>query len=197
MLRKVFAVLLVLVILLVIVGYMLPSTVSVQRDRHFERSPEVLFEVVSDLRHFVQWSPWLDGAAPDTYRLEGPASGVGATLVWREGADAGASRMWITAVEAPRRVDYALEFGDNDAEGWFLIEPDGIGYRVLWGLSMQFGTFDLVGRYVGLMLPGLVGREYDNGLERLEDYLEQAGGQVPELPRSLDGELFERNANRP
>ncbi len=197
MLRRLFAVLLALVILLVVIGFMLPASVTVERDRAFDHPPEVLYEVVSDLRHFVQWSPWLDGAAPDTYRLEGAASGVGATLVWREGADAGASRMWITAVEASRRVEYELEFGDNEADGWFRIDSDGIGYRVHWGLSMEFGTFDLVGRYVGLMLPGLVGREYDNGLQRLEEYLEQAGGQVPELPPGLDGELLHRNTRRP
>ncbi len=197
MVRRLFAVLLALVVVLVIIGFMLPASVTVERDRAFDHPPELLYEVLSDLRHFVQWSPWLEGASPDSYRLEGPASGVGATLAWREGADAGASRMWITAVESPRRVEYDLEFGDNDAEGWFLIESDGIGYRVHWGLSMQFGTLDLVGRYVGLMLPGLVGREYDNGLERLDAYLEQAGGQVPELPPDLDAELLDRNADRP
>ncbi len=197
MLRRLFAILLALVILLVIVGFMLPASVTVERDRAFEQPPELLYEVLSDLRHFVQWSPWLEGAVPGAYRLEGPPSGVGATLVWREGADAGASRLWITAVEAPRRIDYELEFGDNEAEGWFRVESDGIGYRVHWGLSMQFGALDLVGRYVGLMLPGLVGREYDRGLEHLEEYIEQAGGQVPELPEDLESELFERNASRP
>ena len=196
MFRRLFAVLLALVVLLIIIGFMLPTTVTVERDRAINHSPQVLYEVVSDLRHFVQWSPWLDGNVRGDFRLEGPASGAGATLVWREGADAGASRMWITAVEPPRRVDFELEFGDNDAQGWFLIEPDGIGYRVHWGLAMQFGALDLVGRYVGLMLPGLVGREYDRGLEQLEEYLEQTPGQVPELPDELDAELFDRNAAR-
>jgi len=197
MLRRLFAVLLAMVVVLVIIGFMLPASVTVERDRAFDYPPELLYEVLSDLRHFTQWSPWLDGDSPDSFRLEGPPSGAGATLIWREGADAGASRMWITALERPRRVEYDLEFGENDAEGWFLIEADGIGYRVHWGLSMQFGTLDLVGRYVGLMLPGLVGREYDNGLERLEAYLDQADGQMPELPAHLDAELFDRNADRP
>ena len=197
MIRRLFAVLLALVILLVVGGFLLPSSVTVERDRTFDHPPELLFEVLSDLRHFVQWSPWVTGDVAGSYRLEGQAMGVGATLIWREGADAGASRLWITAAEPSRLVEYDLEFGENDAEGWFRIESDGFGSTVHWGLSMKFGTLDLVGRYVGGMLPGLVGREYDQGLEALDAYLDEADGQVPELPADLDAELFERNSHQP
>ena len=196
MLRRLFAVLLSLVIVLVLIGFMLPASVVIERDRSFDRSPELLFEVLSDLRHFTCWSPWLDGEDEGRFRLEGPASGVGTTMVWREGSEAATSRMRITALEAPRRIDFDLEFGDNDAEGWFLIEPDGQSdsgaQRVRWGLAMQFGALDLVGRYVGLMLPGLIGGEYERGLDHLAEYLGQAPGRVPELPADLDGEWLDR-----
>jgi uncharacterized protein YndB with AHSA1/START domain len=196
MLRRLFAVLLSLVIVLVLIGFMLPASVVIERDRSFDRPPELLFEVLSDLRHFTRWSPWLDGEDEGRFRLEGPASGVDATVVWREGSEAATSRMRITALEPPRRIDFDLEFGDNDAEGWFLIEPDGQSdsgaQRVRWGLAMQFGALDLVGRYVGLMLPGLIGGEYERGLEQLADYLERTPGRVPQLPADLEGEWLDR-----
>jgi uncharacterized protein YndB with AHSA1/START domain len=192
MARRLFAVLLSLVVVLVVVGFLLPASAIVERDRNFEQPPEVLFEVLSDLRHFTRWTPWLDGDDPDAFRLEGPPSGVGATLVWRQATEAGASRMWITAIEPGRRIDFDLEFGENEAQGWFIIEPDGLDQQVRWGLTMRFGALDLVGRYVGLMLPGLVGREYDRGLEQLDEYLQQSPGQVPELPAGLSEEALAR-----
>lgn len=181
MLRRLFAVLLALVIALVVVGFMLPASVVVERERTMAHSPELLFEALSDIRHFAQWTPWLAAEDEGAYRIEGPPAGVGATLIWREASEAGTSRMRIATLDPYRRIDFDLEFGDNHAEGWFLIEPDGPQQRVTWGLAMQFGTLDLVGRYVGLMLPGLIGGEYARGLERLDDYLGQSPGRLPEL----------------
>ena len=192
MLRRLFAVLLALVIALVIIGFMLPASVVVERQHSMSNSPEVLFEVLSDLRHFAQWSPWLSGEDERAFRIEGPPAGVGATLIWREGTEAGTSRMRITAVEPDRRIEFDLEFGTNDAEGWFQIEPDSLDQQVTWGLAMQVGAFDLVGRYVGLMLPGLIGGEYTRGLQQLEAYLERSPGAVPDLPDDLDADLLER-----
>lgn len=193
MLRRLFAVLLSLVIALVVIGFMLPASVVVERQHSMAHSSEVLFEVLADMRHFSQWTPWLGAEGEGTFRIEGPPAGVGATLVWREGTEAGTSRMRIVAVEPSRRIDFDLEFGDNDAEGWFLIEPEGLDQRVTWGLAMQFGALDLVGRYVGLMLPGLIGTEYDRGLQQLEEYLERTPGRVPDLSDDLDAELLDRD----
>ena len=68
MLRRLFAVLLSLVIVLVLIGFMLPASVVIERDRSFDRPPELLFEVLSDLRHFTRWSPWLDGEDEGRFR---------------------------------------------------------------------------------------------------------------------------------
>ncbi|QOC21145.1 SRPBCC family protein [Wenzhouxiangella sp. AB-CW3] len=191
MLRRLLVILLAVVIVLVIVGFMLPRTVAVERDRVFDHPRENLFAVLSDLRHFTQWSPWLADEAPDSFRLEGRPSGIGSTLVWREEADVGASRMWITSIDPLQRIDYALEFGDRQARGWFVIEDDVDGYRVRWGMGIQSGTFDLVGRYLGLLLPGMIGRSYEEGLDDLADYLDAAGGDVPALPESLVTDFLE------
>lgn len=179
MLRRWFAVLLALVVLIVGIGFLLPTTVEVERSRTMDHPPDVIHAVVSDFRHFAHWSPWTAGDSALVYQLEGPASGEGATMVWNDDRDGG-GRMRIVSTDPPQRVDLELELGASRAEGWFRIEPGATGQEVHWGLRMQFGTLDLVGRYVGLMLPGLVGSEYSKGLERLEAYLDRSPGQVPE-----------------
>ncbi|NBB91570.1 MAG: hypothetical protein GVY32_00190 [Gammaproteobacteria bacterium] len=190
MIRKVFGILLALVIALVVIGFLLPTRAEVERSRVIDHPPDVVFEVLTDLRHFTQWAPWTSRNPTMSWRLEGePPRGVGATLVWQETPEAESSRLWIVGVDRPNRIDMKLELGGNEADSWFeLVEGEG-GLEVRWGMSMRFGALDLVGRYVGLLLPGLVGRDYGEGLERLDEYLSSSPGRVPELP--------ERTRSRP
>lgn len=186
MVRKLFGILLALIVVLIVIGFLLPTTVVVERSRVIDRSPEVLFEVLSDLRHFTQWAPWLARHPDMAWHLEGPPRGVGATLVWRETPETGESRLRIVATTPPERVDLALEMGEVEFDNWFRITPDEGGQRVSWGMRAQFGALDLVGRYVGLILPGLIGSDYREGLERLDDYLQQSPERVPPLPEAGD-----------
>ena len=181
MLRRVFAVLLAIVILVILIGFFLPRQVVVERSLVIDQPAEVIFEVMQDLRHFHQWSPW-HATNPDAgYRLEGPDAGVGATLVWSDEGGSGAGRLWIVATDRPSRIDMRMELGESEVESWFRIEPEGLAQRVSWGMQMEVGTFDLTGRYLGLILPGLIGRSYSEGLEGLSDYLARTLGRVPPL----------------
>lgn len=182
MIRRLFAVLLAIVIVIVLVGFFLPRQVTVERSLVIDQPAEVIFDVMQDMRHFEFWSPW-HAADPDAgYRLEGPNAGPGATLVWSDEAGSGAGRMWIVSTNPPQRIDLTMELGDSEVESWFRIEPEGLAQQVSWGMRMEVGTFDLTGRYLGLMLPGLIGRSYSEGLERLDAYLAQSPGRVPPLP---------------
>lgn len=180
MIRIVFITLLSLVVAVLVVGLFLPREIVIERDRVIDQPREVLFEVMQDLRHFPHWSPWFDHSPEVDLRIEGPASGIGSTLVWSDGR--GGGRLWIVSLARPERIDLDLELGDNEAELYFLVtaaaEP---GYRVHWGMRLEVGPLDLVGRYAGLLLPRLVGRDQEQGLERLDDYLRQSPDRVPDV----------------
>lgn len=183
MLSRLFAILLAIVILILVVGLFLPRQVVVERSLVIDQPAGVIFEVLQDFRHFPHWSPWFERAPDAGFRLEGPASGVGATLVWSDEAGTGGGRLWIVGVDPPRRIDLQLELGETQADGYYLIEPVGTGGQdVTWGMRFEVGTWDLVGRYVGLILPTLVGRDYSEGLERLATYLERTPGRIPDVP---------------
>ncbi len=182
MLKRVFAILLTIVILVILVGFMLPRQVTIERSLQIDQPAEVIFEVLNDFRHFGQWSPWHQRNPDAGYRIEGPDSGVGSTLIWSDEDGSGAGRLWIVDVERPRRIDMQMELGESEVDTYFRLEPAGFGQLVTWGMLMEFGTFDLTGRYVGLMMPGLIGRSYREGLERLDEHLDQSPGQVPQLP---------------
>lgn len=186
MIRKLFGVLLALVVVLIVIGFVLPTTVVVERSRVIDHSPDVTFEVLADLRHFTRWAPWLERHPDMSRRLEGPSQGVGATLVWRDTPESEESRLWIVAMDPTRRIDMKLELGDSEFDSWFSIDDVPAGTEVSWGMQVEFGALDLVGRYVGLVLPGLVGRDYRHGLERLDEYLSQSPGRVPALPEAVE-----------
>lgn len=189
LLRRVFAVLLALAILIVLIGFLLPRVSVVQRSLVIDQPAEVVFEVLQDFRHFPRWSPWFERVPEAGFRLEGPASGVGSTLVWSDEGGSGGGRLWITSVNPPRRIDLRMELGETETEGFFLIEPAAAeGQEVTWGLRIEVGRFDLVGRYMSLLLPGLVGPEYAQGLERLAAYLASHDG-VPPVPATPERAL--------
>lgn len=189
MTRIVFTVLLGVVVAVLVIGLFLPRQVVIERDRVIDQPREIIFEVLQDLRHFRHWSPWFAHSPELDWRIEGPSSGVGSTLVWSDMSGSRGGRLWIVSRSRPERIDLDLELGENEAELYFLIVPAAQpGYRVSWGMRLEVGPFDLVGRYAGLLLPRLVGRDYQEGLERLARYLEQSPGRVPEPPSEPRGD---------
>ena len=180
LIRRVFAVFLAMAILVVVVGFFLPRTIVVERSVVMDHPAEAIFDVLKDFRHFPQWSPWFTRVPEADFRIEGPDSGMGSTLVWSDESGSGEGRLWIVGLTPPARVDLQLELGDTEADGYFVVQAaDPAGQEVTWGLRFEVSQFDLVGRYMGLILHRLVGREYAEGLERLSDYLDRYDGQPP------------------
>lgn len=182
MARRILAMLLVVVILIILVGFMLPKSITIERSRLIDQPAPVVFEVLNDLRHFPRWSPWDSEESSPNYRREGPNAGPGATLIWDEGGQEQTGRLWIVDSEPPGRIDLKMELGDSEVDSYFLIEPEAGEQRVTWGMRVNFATFDLTGRYVGLMLPALIGPSYADGLDQLADYLGRTPGAVPPVP---------------
>ncbi len=186
MIRIVFTMLLGLVIAVLVIGSFLPRQIVIERDRVIDQPREIIFEVLADLRHFAEWSPWFEQTNDMDLRIEGPPSGIGSTLVWSDRRSDRGGRLWIVGLSRSERIDLDLELGENEAELYFLLAPSAEpGYRVTWGMRMEVGALDLVGRYAGLLLHRLVGRDYEAGLENLARHLDQTPGRVPELPAEL------------
>jgi hypothetical protein len=172
-LKKVLVALGIIVAILIFIGFMLPSKMHVQRSINIETPASIVFPYVNDLKMFNQWSPWAR-VDPDTqYTFEGPGSGVGARMLWgSENPGVGSGFQEITASEPNRRVEVVLDFGDQGTGySYYDLKPDGDNTIITWGFDTEFG-YDLVGRYFGLMMDGLVAAEYDKGLANLKALVE-------------------------
>ena len=161
--------LLLLIVVLAVVSLFLPSKSEVSRSVRIDAPPAEVFPYVNDFRQFNRWSPWF-GIDPDTeYEFSGPASGVGAKLEWSsEDPNVGKGSQEIVASVEPERVDTRLEFdGQGDANAAFVLVPKEGGTQVTWQFDVEWG-YNPIGRYMGLMMDEMVGKSYEEGLQKLK-----------------------------
>lgn len=176
MLSTSLAVVFVLVLALLLVAASRPKNFRVQRSRHIDASPEVLYVFISDLHRWPAWSPWekLDSAMQRGHG--GAPSGVGARYEWSGNNKVGAGRMEVLAAEPPSRVVIKLDFlrpfkASNTAE--FTLAGEGTGTTVTWAL---YGPSLFVSRLMGLFLSmdRILGLQFEQGLSDLAALAEGA-----------------------
>lgn len=161
------------VALAAIVGMFLPRIVAVEREVVIDAAPDAVFVHVNSLQAFAEWSPW-GGIDPDmVVNYSGPDVGVGNVMEWSsDHPDVGNGRQEILEVVDNELVRTALDFGDmGTAEAWWRLVPDGESTRVIWGLNADMGAGP-VGRWIGLMMDGMVGSDYETGLAQLQAVVE-------------------------
>lgn len=171
--RLAFRVLLLLLILLAVIGLMLPSSAQVERQIRIEAPVDAVFPHLNSMRSFHAWSPWTHADPATHYIFEGPEQGIGSRMRWYSGDEGiGAGSQEIIDSVANARVETDLVFGDKGSgAATFLLTPDGNATTLTWQFDTDFG-WDLFGRYVGLMLDGMIGVAYDKGLRTLKQRIE-------------------------
>ncbi|WP_420465414.1 SRPBCC family protein [Panacagrimonas sp.] len=168
------AVMVALVVGIVAVGFYLPDRLRLQRSIVIERPPATVFTVLHGFRHFSAWSPWAELDPAMQVELSGPVLGPGARYAWRsESASVGSGSQEILASESYRSVTVGLRFGGRDTQtlARYRLEPQADGTRVTWFYEADFG-YDLASRYVGAMIGGKLGADYERGLQRLKSHVE-------------------------
>lgn len=162
-----------LIVLMVAVGFVLPDTAHVERSVVVDAKPATAYAVLNGFKQFRKWSPW-EGLDPNTeYRTSGPIWGVGAGQAWRGDERVGAGSQEILASEPDKSVTIRLVFEGFDSENTarYLIAPEGEGSRIVWTYDAVFHG-NLLGRYFGLMMDGMLGKDYEKGLSQLKTLLE-------------------------
>ena len=107
---KSFLGLLVAVVLILAIGFLLPSHPVVQRSIVTTASPQSIFPFIASPKRWEKWTAWNTNRFADMRtRFEGPDSGVGAIMI-AEGKSSGNGKVTITRAEPERGVWYDLDF---------------------------------------------------------------------------------------
>lgn len=75
--------------------------------------------------------------------------------------EVGSGSQEIIRSRSTEQVVLRLDFGpQGSAEASFDLQPLGAGTEVIWGFGYEIG-YGLIGRYMGLLMEGLVGKTYE------------------------------------
>lgn len=166
---------LVVALAAVLGAYLLPREARVLRTVDIAAPPATVYAIVSDLRRFNEWSPWLELDPNAEFTFTGPVEGVGQTMNWQSSnPNMGTGSQTIARLEQEKAVEVDLNFGAmGPALAFTDLEPTPIGTRVTWGFSTDLG-FNPVARYMGMMFDGWIGGDYERGLTKLKAVAETA-----------------------
>lgn len=156
---------------LAVIALFLPSRTVVERRITIDASRATVFALLNDFHQVNKWSPWVEDDPNARIEIFGPRRGVGATVAW-DGNIVGKGSQTISESVPFERVVTHLDFGGpGQASATFDLRDGDEGTVVSSTFSMEFG-FNLVGRYIGLMLGGAVGDDYEKGLASLKTMAE-------------------------
>jgi effector-binding domain-containing protein/carbon monoxide dehydrogenase subunit G len=170
-----------ILLLFVIVGVFLPSSVRVSRETQMDAPAATVFALVSDVTRFREWSPWTAHLAPGEVVVEGSHRGPGATIRWKSQAN-GEGRLTVADITPSSRIVAELALGGRDAaNSAFTVEETGGRTHVLWSFESDLGM-NLIARYLRPFSTRRVARDYEKGLADLKSLAET-------LPRADFSEL--------
>ncbi|MCG5056139.1 MAG: SRPBCC family protein [Myxococcales bacterium] len=173
MLKKV-----VVVFVLIVGGFLAfaatqPGTYHVERSADIEAPAAIVFAELDDFHNWQAWSPWekMDPAMKKTF--EGPAGQVGSSYAWEGNKDVGKGRMSVTAVEAPRRIEYKLEFIEPFAavaSNRFSLAGETT-QKVTWSMD---GDKSFPAKVMGIFMDmdAAIGKDFEAGLLALKSVSE-------------------------
>ncbi len=177
MIRKIFLGLVAIIVVLIALGFVLPADRHVERSITMDAPASEIHALVSDFAAWDSWSPWAKIDPDATYSLTG--SGIGQTMTWEsDHPKVGNGSQTITKIE-PGHIQTKLSFdGQGTATADFTFEDAGNGQtNVTWSLdtNMREGVplwMKPMGPYVGMMMDGMIGPEYEKGLANLKTIVE-------------------------
>ena len=173
LLKRVAVALGVVVAAFVVVGFLLPRRVRVERSIVIDAPQATVFTVLNGFRHFNKWSPWAGVDPAASYTYGGPASGVGARMSWAgDAGTVGSGSLAIVESRPFEQVTVDFDFGPTGVTtSTFVLVRDGPGTRVTWRLDNDAGASPLA-RYVNLTMDRLVGDDFERGLAGLQRFAE-------------------------
>lgn len=159
------------ILALALIALFLPSQTNVKRGITIDASRATVFALLNDFHQINKWSHFLEDDPNARIDFFGPKRGVGATFAW-DGNILGKGSQTISESIPFERVVMALDFDDRGkATTIFELSETDAGTFVAWSFNMNIG-FDLVARYIGLIISNVIGENYEQGLKSLKSMAE-------------------------
>ena len=172
-LRIVLGTVVLLGIIVIGIGFALPSDYRVERSVDVEAPPERIYPFVAAPRRWQQWSIWTRRDPAMTIVYFGPESGAGAGWRWDSKTE-GRGEMTLVEADPAHGLRYTLYFPDFDSTstGSIVLAPTSAGTRVTWTNAGSTGRNPLK-HYLAATMDRLVGPDFEAGLHNLKTLAEK------------------------
>lgn len=164
------SILLALVVLLVIVGLVLPSRLTVERSLTIDQPVEKIFPWAADLKLWPQWTVWNTAEDPSlAYTYPGPTTGPGGAMAWTA-KKMGDGTLKFTHFEVNKALHYELVMPAHGTRVYGELEFESAGggaTRVTWLDEIDLGGSPLK-KLLGPMLKKMLGRAFARNLQGLK-----------------------------
>jgi hypothetical protein len=156
-------------------AYALPGDISIKRSIVIAAPPDMIFQMVGDLRHGKDFSPWAEIDPATQYTYEGPEIGVGQKASWHsQHPEVGSGSMTVTEYIKDRHMAAALDLGEmGKGTMFFDVLPAGNGANVVWGFKAALQNPLERWMCAVLDIDSLIGKDYEKGLAKLKSLMEQ------------------------
>jgi len=163
-----------LALLVVAVGFFLPSAFEVKRAIDIKAPAAKVYDMVADPRVWSKWSVWTRRDPNMDITYAGPPFGQGARWSWKSRSE-GTGSMEFVRVEPNKRIDYTLAFPDfgMKSAGTFTFEDQAGATHVTWTNAGDVGGNPLK-HYLAVMMDRIVGPDFEGGLANLKTTAESS-----------------------
>ncbi|MFT4940128.1 MAG: hypothetical protein ACI88A_003180 [Paraglaciecola sp.] len=171
-LKKIFLVVAGLLLLLLIVGFLLPSEFKVQRSISIKAPASEVYKHVVNLRKWKTWGVWFKRDPTMLITYSGAEGDVGMTSKWVSEQE-GSGEMVIIALEPNQRFIYSLYFPEMDmgSTGEFIFKESNGQTEVIWLDYGDLGS-NPINHYFSLFMDQMIGPDFEVGLENLKTLAE-------------------------
>jgi effector-binding domain-containing protein len=159
-------VLLALLILLLVLMFVMPTSVNVEKSMNINAPQNMVYNAVNNLKTWETWNPWQAMDENMAMSYGDKTTGEGASYSWTS-EKMGNGTYTITEAKPGTSIKSHMDFQDQgEGTGYWRFSEDGNKTNVIWGFDTK------IGRPMNLMAPFMKGSmksTMKNGLNSLKE----------------------------
>lgn len=166
-----------IVVIIVILAVIAPKSYDVNRKIIVHKSAPVVFEYLKYLKNQDNWSPWGKRDPNMKKEFEGSDGEIGAISKWEGNKDVGSGEQEIKRIVENEVIESELRFlkpWKSRSDAYLKVNEAGAGEtEITWGFSGK-NKFPVSIMMLFMNMDRAVGKDFEEGLARLKDILENS-----------------------
>ena len=160
-----------LVALVIILSFVAPNDITLERSVSIDAPAEVVFDHAVNFEKNKEWSPWMKLDPNMKSELIGPDGKVGTVYKWEsEVENVGHGEQSITKIEPNQRIDTHLKFikpWESEADAYITLAEDAGKTNTTWGFHTK-AAFPMDIMMMVMNVDKVLGADYEKGLASLK-----------------------------